>query len=78
MIAEVFIDLEKVFNGLCNIKQAKCVRNFYDWLNSSQQEKFMNWLRKTHYFSGGMKCTISNCYLYNKNNTFLCFYKNFL
>ena len=46
MITEVFIYLEKVFNGLGNIKQAKCVSNFYDWLNSSQQEKFMNWLRK--------------------------------
>ena len=46
MITEVFIDLEKVFKGLSNIKQAKCVSNFYDWLNSSQQEKFMNWLRE--------------------------------
>lgn len=44
MITEVFIDLEKVFKGLGNIKQAKCVSSFYDWLNSSQQEKFMNWL----------------------------------
>ena len=42
MITEVFIDLEKVFNGLGNIKQAKCVSNFYDWLNSSQQEKFIS------------------------------------
>ena len=46
MITEVFIDLEKVFNVLGNIKQAKCVSNFYDWLNSSHQEKFMNWLRE--------------------------------
>ena len=41
MITEVFIDLEKVFNGLGNIKQAKCVSNFYDWLNSNQQEQFI-------------------------------------
>ena len=34
MITEVFIDLEKVFKGLGNIKQAKCVSNFYDWLNN--------------------------------------------
>lgn len=46
MITEVFIDLEKVFKGLGNIKQAECVRNFYDWLNSNQQEQFMNWLRE--------------------------------
>ena len=42
MITEVFIDLEKVFKGLGNIKQAKCVSNFYDWLNSNQQEQFIS------------------------------------
>ena len=42
MITEVFIDLEKVFKGLGNIKQAECVRNFYDWLNSNQQEQFIS------------------------------------
>ena len=41
MITEVFIDLEKVFNGLSKIKQAECVSNFYDWLNSNQQEQFI-------------------------------------
>lgn len=42
MITEVFIDLEKVFNGLSKIKQAECVSNFYDWLNSNQQEQFIS------------------------------------
>ena len=41
MITEVFIDLEKVFNGLSKIKQAECVLNFYDWLNSNQQGQFI-------------------------------------
>ena len=40
MITEVFIDLEKVFNGLGNIKQAKCAGEFYCWLSKRQQQEF--------------------------------------
>ena len=40
MITEVFIDLEKVFKGLSNIKQAKCVGEFYCWLSKRQQQEF--------------------------------------
>ena len=46
MIAEVTIDIDDAFNSLNYMEQAECVSNFYDWLNSSQQEKFMNWLRE--------------------------------
>ena len=45
MIAEVTIDIDDAFNSLNFMEQAECVSNFYDWLNSNQQEKFMNWLR---------------------------------
>ena len=37
MIAEVTIDIDDAFNSLSYMEQAECVRNFYDWLNSSQQ-----------------------------------------
>lgn len=40
MITEVFIDLEQVFKGLSNIKQAKCVGEFYCWLSKRQKQEF--------------------------------------
>ena len=40
MITEVFIDLEQVFKGLSNIKQVKCVGEFYCWLSKRQQQEF--------------------------------------
>ena len=40
MITEVFIDLEMVFKGLSNIKQAKCAGEFYCWLSKRQQKEF--------------------------------------
>ena len=40
MITEVFIDLEKVFNGLSNIKQVECTGKFYCWLSKQQQQEF--------------------------------------
>ena len=46
MIAEVTIDIDDAFNSLNYMEQAECVRNFYDWLNNSQQAQFMNWLRE--------------------------------
>lgn len=44
--ADVSIDIDDAFNSLNYMEQAECVSNFYDWLNNSQQEKFMNWLRE--------------------------------
>ena len=41
MIAEVTIDIDDAFNSLNYMEQAECVSNFYDWLNSSQQEQFI-------------------------------------
>ena len=41
MIAEVTIDIDDAFNSLSYIEQAECVSNFYDWLNSNQQEQFI-------------------------------------
>lgn len=41
MIAEVTIDIDDAFNSLNYMEQAKCVSNFYDWLNNSQQEQFV-------------------------------------
>ena len=41
MIAEVTIDIDDAFNSLNYIEQAECVSNFYDWLNSNQQEQFI-------------------------------------
>ena len=41
MIAEVTIDFDDAFNSLSCMEQAKCVSNFYDWLNSNQQEQFI-------------------------------------
>ena len=41
MIAEVTIDIDDAFNSLNYMEQAECVSNFYDWLNSNQQEKFI-------------------------------------
>lgn len=41
MIAEVTIDIDDAFNSLNYMEQAKCVTNFYDWLNNSQQEQFI-------------------------------------
>ena len=40
MITEVFIDLEKVFKGLSNIKQVECTGKFYCWLSKRQQQSF--------------------------------------
>ena len=42
MIAEVTIDIDDAFNSLNDMEQAECVRNFYDWLNSNQQEQFIS------------------------------------
>ena len=41
MIAEVTIDIDDAFNSLNYMEQAECVSNFYDWLNSGQQEQFI-------------------------------------
>ena len=41
MIAEVTIDIDDAFNSLNDMEQAECVSNFYDWLNSNQQEQFI-------------------------------------
>ena len=41
MIAEVTIDIDEAFNSLSYMEQAECVSNFYDWLNSNQQEQFI-------------------------------------
>ena len=41
MIAEVTIDIDDAFNSLNCMEQAECVSNFYDWLNSNQQEQFI-------------------------------------
>ena len=41
MIAEVTIDIDDAFNSLSYMDQAECVSNFYDWLNSNQQEQFI-------------------------------------
>ena len=41
MIAEVTIDIDDAFNSLSYMEQAKCVSNFYDWLQKSQQEQFI-------------------------------------
>lgn len=41
MITEVFIDLEKVFNGLSNIKQVECTGKFYSWLPNDKQQEFI-------------------------------------
>ena len=41
MIAEITIDIDDAFNSLNYMEQAKCVSNFYDWLNSNQQEQFI-------------------------------------
>ena len=42
MIAEVTIDIDDAFNSLNFMEQAECVSNFYDWLNSNQQEQFIS------------------------------------
>ena len=42
MIAEVTIDIDDAFNSLNYMEQAECVSNFYDWLNSNQQEQFIS------------------------------------
>ena len=41
MIAEVTIDIDDAFNSLNYMEQAECVSNFYDLLNSNQQEQFI-------------------------------------
>ena len=41
MIAEVTINIDDAFNSLNYMEQAECVSNFYDWLNSNQQEQFI-------------------------------------
>lgn len=41
MITEVTIDIDDAFNSLNYMEQAECVSNFYDWLNSNQQEQFI-------------------------------------
>ena len=40
MIAEVFIDLEKVFKCLSHIKRFECTGKFYCWLSKRQQQEF--------------------------------------
>lgn len=42
MIAEITIDIDDAFNSLNYMEQAKCVSNFYDWLNSNQQGQFIS------------------------------------
>ena len=42
MIAEVTIDIDDAFNSLNYMEQAECVSNFYDWLQKSQQEQFID------------------------------------
>ena len=42
MIAEVTIDIDDAFSSLSDMEQAECVSNFYDWLNSNQQEQFIS------------------------------------
>ena len=42
MIAEVTVDIDDAFNSLSYMEQAECVSNFYDWLNSNQQEQFIS------------------------------------
>ena len=42
MITEVTIDIDDAFNSLSDTEQAECVSNFYDWLNSNQQEQFIS------------------------------------
>ena len=42
MIAEITIDIDDAFNSLNYMEQAECVSNFYDWLNSNQQEQFIS------------------------------------
>lgn len=42
MIAEVTIDIDDAFNSLNYMEQAECVSNFYDCLNSNQQEQFIS------------------------------------
>ena len=42
MIEEVTIDIYDAFNSLNYMEQAECVSNFYDWLNSNQQEQFIS------------------------------------
>ena len=39
--ADVSIDIDDAFNSLSCMEQAECVSNFYDWLNSNQQEQFI-------------------------------------
>lgn len=39
--ADVSIDIDEAFNSLSYMEQAECVSNFYDWLNSNQQEQFI-------------------------------------
>ena len=41
MIAKVTIDIDEAFDSLGNDESAECVSNFYDWLNSNQQEQFI-------------------------------------
>ena len=41
MIAEVFIDLDSAFSSLSCMEKAKCIRDFYDWLQKSQKEQFI-------------------------------------
>ena len=40
--ADVSIDIDEAFNSLNYMEQAECVSNFYDLLNSNQQEKFIS------------------------------------
>lgn len=42
MIAEVFIDLDSAFSSLSYMEKVKCVSNFYDLLQKSQQEQFIS------------------------------------
>lgn len=40
--ADVSIDIDEAFNSLSYMEQAECVSNFYDCLNSNQQEQFIS------------------------------------
>ena len=42
MITEVFIDLEKVFNGLSHTKQVECTGEFYCLLSKRQKQEFVS------------------------------------
>lgn len=40
--ADVSIDIDEAFDSLSYMEQAECVSNFYNWLNNSQQKRFIS------------------------------------